>query len=138
MRCCLPLESATAPAFRRRRRGFTLVEMLAVLGLIALILSVVVVNVSGIFAQGNVDAAKAWTKSMETPLTQYRIKFRRYPTSEEGLKVLIPDYTSQKEFIDPWGKPYQYRNPGVKNPKGYDLWSFGPDGVESADDIGNW
>jgi general secretion pathway protein G len=40
--------------------------------------------------------------------------------------------------VDPWKNPYQYRYPGTKNTDGYDVFSFGPDGVESADDIGNW
>jgi len=39
---------------------------------------------------------------------------------------------------DPWKRPYQYRYPGVRNKTGYDVFSFGPDGVESEDDIGNW
>jgi general secretion pathway protein G len=43
--------------------------------------------------------------------------------------------------LDPWGNPYQYRFPGSKNingARGYDVWSWGTDGTESADDIGNW
>ena len=40
---------------------------------------------------------------------------------------------------DPWGNPFQYEFPGRRNPDSYDLWSFGPDGVNgTADDIGNW
>jgi general secretion pathway protein G len=39
---------------------------------------------------------------------------------------------------DPWGMPYQYRNPGVKNPNSFDLFSWGPDRKESEDDLGNW
>jgi general secretion pathway protein G len=43
--------------------------------------------------------------------------------------------------LDPWNNAYQYRFPGSKNingARGYDIWSHGPDGAESADDIGNW
>jgi len=40
--------------------------------------------------------------------------------------------------IDPWGNRYRYRFPGERNPETYDVWSLGPDGKESADDIGNW
>jgi general secretion pathway protein G len=39
---------------------------------------------------------------------------------------------------DPWGKDYQYIMPGKHNTTGFDLFSFGNDGVESGDDIGNW
>jgi general secretion pathway protein G len=41
-------------------------------------------------------------------------------------------------IMDPWGRKMQYRNPGKHNAQGYDVFSFGPDGVESADDVGNW
>ena len=44
-----------------------------------------------------------------------------------------------KPFLDPWGNPYQYRYPGIRNKDGYDIWSKGPDGKDgTADDIGNW
>jgi general secretion pathway protein G len=46
-----------------------------------------------------------------------------------------------KVILDPFGRPYQYRNPGVRNPEGFDVFSLGADGadgVESADDVGNW
>jgi general secretion pathway protein G len=74
------------------------------------------------------------------------------PTTEQGLQALIqPPTTDPKPRhwrrlwdsdtvpIDPWGMPYQYRNPGIKHPNGFDLFSFGPDRKEGTDDdIGNW
>jgi general secretion pathway protein G len=75
----------------------------------------------------------------------------RYPTSDEGLSVLFhapgpanearwkgPYLRSDRIPRDPWNREYQYRYPGLKNPRNYDLWSLGQDGVISHDDIGNW
>lgn len=79
-----------------------------------------------------------------------KIDLGRYPTTEEGLDLLFHEPASDElkkkwkgpyiEFplLDPWGNPFQYRNPGVRNKGSYDIFSFGPDGVPSDDDIGNW
>ena len=71
-----------------------------------------------------------------------------YPSTEEGLEALTKkpsdDATNwQGPYVkrlsdDPWGNPYQYAFPGEQNPDTYDIWSWGPDGQESEDDIGNW
>ena len=75
-----------------------------------------------------------------------------YPTTAQGLGSLTAAPTTapqpknwQGPYLkgqipnDPWGKPYNYRAPGVKNPSGYDLSSSGPDGAEGTeDDINNW
>ena len=86
--------------------------------------------------------------TMNAPLFRFRIDNGRYPTSEEGLAALIEAPSVLKsswkgpylEQIppDPWLGEYQYRSPGIHNPKKFDLWSMGPDGVNSEDDIGNW
>ena len=72
-------------------------------------------------------------------------------STTEGLQALItapaskteswrgPYFRDPKIPIDPWGEPYVYKYPGVKNPKGYDIYSKGPDKADgTADDIGNW
>ncbi len=58
------------------------------------------------------------------------------PTSAEGLTVLIKQGYLSKTLLDPWGKPYQYKNPGQYGVTDY--WSQGPDGVDSPDDIVSW
>ena len=82
-----------------------------------------------------------------------RIDMGDYPSTNEGLAVLLTppgnagdkwhgpyiDAVGGKLPVDPWGQPYEYRYPGVKNPGGYDLFSKGPDKTaDTADDIGNW
>ena len=136
---------------RGARRAFSLMEILVVIALIALLAGLTVSNIGGMFSSGQEQSAKLFVgTSMEGPLMSYRMDMGSYPTTEEGLMALIkaPEgagsewrgpYIKLKEIPkDPWKKDYQYRCPGVRNPKGYDIWSFGPDGKESDDDIGNW
>ena len=134
---------------RRRTAGFSLIEILVVIALIAMILGLVVTNFNTIFSENNEKIASAYVNSsLKVPLTQYKISMGNYPNTEEGLKALIQAPTGKEArwkgpYVDqlpedPWKNAYQYRFPGTKNPNGYDLWSYGPDGVESADDIGNW
>ncbi len=133
------------------KRGFSIIEILIVLAIIALLAGIVVTNFTGIFGGAQEQATETVVKqSFETPLLKFRIDTGSYPNTSEGLQALIkaPSGKSKKwkgPYLkenqipqDPWGKPYQYRFPGVKNTNSFDLWSFGPDGVESADDIGNW
>lgn len=84
---------------------------------------------------------------LKAPLFIFRIDFERYPTTTEGLTVLVRNaelenwngpYILEYSLVDPWEQEYKYQYPGVRNPDSYDLWSLGPDGVESDDDIGNW
>jgi len=137
-----------------RRRGFTLLEILVVLAIIGLLVGLVVSNTDKIFGQSQEAVAKIFVRdSLKTPLTRYRIDMGDYPSTNEGLAALITapnnaadkwrgpylDTSGGKLPVDPWGQPYEYRYPGVKNPGGYDLYSRGPDKTaETADDIGNW
>ncbi len=83
--------------------------------------------------------------ALNTGLASHKMKTGDYPSTEEGLSILwvcplgkeatwTGPYLS-KVLIDPWGNSFQYRYPGVANEGGYDLFSLGPDGVVSDDDI---
>lgn len=137
------------PVVHNRKAGFSLIEILVVIALLAMLLGLVVTNFDTIFAENNVKIADAYVNSsLKVPLTQYKISMGNYPTTEEGLQALLKAPAGKearwkgpyvdKLSEDPWGNTYQYRFPGTHNANGYDLWSYGPDGVESADDIGNW
>lgn len=137
-----------------RRRAFSVLEILVALAIIGLIAGVVVTNTDKLFGQGQEAVAKIFVRdSIKTPLTRYRIDIGDYPATNEGLAALITaptnvaekwrgpymDVTGNKVPLDPWGQPYEYRYPGVKNVGGYDVYSRGVDHVaETADDIGNW
>ncbi|PTY02230.1 type II secretion system protein GspG [Opitutaceae bacterium EW11] len=82
-------------------------------------------------------------------LDQFRLRIGRYPTTKEGLSALAErpseivrnwggPYILGPLPLDPWGRPYHYRCPGIHNINTYDLWSLGPDGELSSDDIANW
>ncbi|MFW5883080.1 MAG: type II secretion system major pseudopilin GspG [Verrucomicrobiota bacterium] len=143
-----PENYLTRPALARQR-GFSLIEIMIVIGLLMLIMTLVISNVDGLFGGGQEDVAEMWVKSAAaTPLTKYRVDTGGFPTTEQGLQALVSAPSSggrwegpyMKEVPkDPWGEPYQYRFPGQKNPGSYDLWSKGPDRQSgTADDIGNW
>ena len=76
----------------------------------------------------------------------------RYPTSEEGLQVLLAAPAGEETKwrgpyievlqLDPWSHPFKYRYPSTHKPSGYDIWSTGADGADGGEkenaDIGNW
>lgn len=133
------------------RKAFTILEVLVVLFILGMLITVLFRNSEKIIGQGSESVAKIFVnESVRVPLFSYRSNMGSYPTTEQGLQALItppannadkwrgPYFEGGKLPLDPWGQPYQYRRPGTKNPDGYDVFSFGPDGVESDDDIGNW
>lgn len=144
----------SSPRSAHRPSGFTLLEILVVLAIIGLLVGLVVSNTDKIFGQSQEAIAKIFVRdSLKTPLVRYRIDLGDYPSTNEGLAALLTapsnaadkwrgpylDVSGGKLPVDPWGQPYEYRYPGVKNPGGYDLYSKGPDKTaETADDIGNW
>lgn len=141
-------------AFRSARpgdcRGFTLMEMILVILIITLLIGMGVYSLVGVMGDAESVAAKADIKNLETNLIRYRTVCDMFPTNAQGLQALVarpatnPVPKQWKQLLkasaveDPWGNPYQYKNPGVRNTGSYDIFSFGADGVESEDDIGNW
>jgi len=126
-------------------------EMLLVLGIIALLVGMgtfMMVDVLGDAEEGKV---KGDIQTMKANLIRYKTKGGIYPSSEQGLKALVskpsdgPQPRSYKSLmreealLDPWGNIYQYRRPGRQNPEEYDIYSWGKDGQDGTeDDIGNW
>ncbi len=137
-------------AASRRCAGFTLLELLVVLVIIGLLVGYVAPRYFSQVGKSEVKAARAQIKSLEDALDQYRLDVGRYPTSEQGLAVLFTQpagearwqgpYLKKAVPNDPWGNPYQYKQPGEHGE--YDLLSLGkdgqPGGTGEAADIGNW
>ena len=131
--------------------GFTLVEMLVVISIIALIMGLVGPRVLHFLGESKVKAAKIQIESLTSALDLYALDTGRYPSSSEGLNALLTRPGNETSWggpylkgnvvpNDPWGKPYIYRSPGQHGT--YDIVSYGADGQEggtgAAADITSW
>ena len=144
--------SYNLPRSTLAKSGFSLLEILIAIALVALLASVALNQLTGVFGDNQKQAAQIFvTSSSELALTRYRLDVGNFPSTDQGLKALMKAPTGKearwkgpylKELaIDPWGNPYKYKFPGTRNISGsrsYDIWSLGEDGTESNDDIGNW
>jgi general secretion pathway protein G len=139
------------PPSRRRARGFTLIELMVVLVIIGVLAALIVPNVLERAEDARVTAARTDVNNLMQALKLYKLDNQRYPTSEQGLQALItkpnapPIPANWKPYLeklpnDPWGRPYQYLNPGVKGE--VDVMSLGADGQPGGEgknaDIGSW
>ena len=137
---------------KRSIRAFTLLEVIIMVGILALLAGLLITKTEGIFGRSQEAVARIFVRdSLKTSMERYRMDLGGYPTTAEGLMALIsapanasdrwhgPYITESKIPTDPWGEPYQYAYPGTHNKSGYDLWSKGPDKQSGTeDDIGNW
>jgi general secretion pathway protein G len=141
----------------RRKRGFTLIEIMAVVLIIGLLSTIVGAMIFRQVDKARVAAARAQLNSLEGVLELYRMDNGKFPSTEQGLLALVEAPTVEpvprnyppggylkdgRLPKDPWGEEYHYEMPGANNPHAFDLWSFGADnapGGEGVDaDIGNW
>ncbi|MCX7817891.1 MAG: type II secretion system major pseudopilin GspG [Kiritimatiellae bacterium] len=129
---------------RRRKSGFTLIEILLVVVIIGILAGIALPKLSGHTRRAEITRARAEIENIGTALAQYEMDMGEFPRSLQEL-VTSPGsdrwngpYLTKGLPNDPWRRPYVYVYPGQRNPRSYDLYSLGPDGVESADDIGNW
>jgi general secretion pathway protein G len=147
------LPSSYSSSLRRtpRRRGFTLIELMVVLVIIGVLAALIVPNVLDRTGDARAVAARTDINNLVGALKLYKLDNQRYPTGEQGLQGLIERPTAApvppnwRRYVDklpndPWGKPYQYVNPGVKGE--IDVFTFGADGVAGGEgndaDIGSW
>jgi general secretion pathway protein G len=121
--------------------GFTLVEVLVVITIIGLLMGLVGPRVLNYLAESKVKTARIQIQSFASALDLFFLDTGRYPTSSEGLTLLVkpgsgigtwngPYLKGGNVPNDPWGKPYVYRSPGQNSP--YDVLSYGSDGQEGG------
>ncbi len=133
--CTSPPPSAvTLPFLGRNEKGFTLVEMMVVIVIIGLLAAVVIVNVMPAADKARSTRVETDLARIEETVQMYRLNNGRYPTTEEGIGALVPQYLT-KLPTDPWGSPYVYIAPGP-NGAPYRIASLGADKREggSGDD----
>jgi general secretion pathway protein G len=132
-------------ARQTRQQGFTLLEIMLVVTIIALLLGTAIYKLTGNVEYSRHVRVAADIQGIKTQLGLYESMNGFYPTTEQGLQALVtqPDtdprptrwYQLYKEMPkDPWGNEYIYRCPGVKDPQSYDLFSAGPDRKPDTED----
>src|SRR3954468_22537053 len=148
------MHTVSNPRFQRKRaRGFTLIEIMAVVVSMGILAALVVPKLMGRTDDARITAARQDISTLMQALKLYKLDNQRYPTTEQGLQALIAKPTSgppangwktggyiDKLPKDPWGNAYQYLSPGVKGE--VDIFSFGADGQAGGTgndaDIGSW
>ncbi len=138
---------------RRNRKGFTLLEILLVVGLLALLASFAIPALVGQGEKAKEDMARAAVGSngpISGAIKLYKFNTGSYPEKLEDLmtkpgdddiaeKWRGPYLESEDGLKDPWGNDFEYKAEGEKNEGKFDLWSKGSDGKSGTeDDIGNW
>jgi general secretion pathway protein G len=121
---------------RTRSAGFTLIEILLVVVIIGMLATVAAINVPKFLGQGREGKAKADVSNMAMAIESYNMFEQKYPSSLGSLTEGDEPYMKSIPK-DPWGREYVYRQPGSRGGR-FDVFSYGEDGTESGDDIGNW
>jgi general secretion pathway protein G len=139
----------------RGRGGFTLIEILVVLAIIATLAALVGPSVFRNVGESRTQAARSQLELFALALEQYRLDNHVYPATEQGLAALrtMPTtgepprnwrgpYLRRVVPDDPWGRAYLYEAPGRENPETYDLSSLGRDGRPGGEgedaDVTSW
>jgi general secretion pathway protein G len=137
----------------RRARGFTFIELIVAVAILAILASLIVPRLLGRVDEAQVAKARTDVQALVTALNLYKLDNFAYPSTDQGLQALVTRPSSQPEarnwkaggYIDrlpkdPWGNDYQYLSPGQRGE--IDVWSNGRDGRAGGEgpdaDVGNW
>ena len=140
---------------KSNQKGFTLIELMVVITILALLGGIVMPRVIGRLRQARPQKAALDIKQIGLALDMYAADNGQYPSTEQGLQALVTKPSSQPEptnwngpyvdptyFKDPWGNQYTYVSPSTHEGYDYDLYSYGSDnqegGTGEAADIVNW
>jgi general secretion pathway protein G len=138
------MNNFSAPRLRRQR-GFTLIEIMVVVIILGILVSLIAPNIFGVLDDAEATATKVQIRNLQVALDTYRMNHSRYPTTDEGLEILLKPPGRDRGYIDvipkdSWNNEFQYRSPGERGD--VDVYSLGRDGQEGGEgldaDIGNW
>lgn len=133
------------------QRGYSLLELLVVLAILGLIIAIAAPRLIGYFEASKAKTAKIQISNLSTAMDLYYLSNSGYPNEAQGLKALVerpegapawdgPYLNRADGIIDPWGRPYLYKQPGVHGK--FDISSLGADGKEGGTgedtDLGSW
>lgn len=131
-----------------RQAGFTLIEVMIVVVILAILAAIVVPRVMSAPDKARYTRARSDIQGIVSALNMYKLDNYTYPTTEQGLHALVEKPTTQPEpqnwhqYLskvpkDPWGQPYKYVYPGSHG-EPFDVWTDGPPGSGGKHQIGNW
>jgi general secretion pathway protein G len=126
----------------KARAGFTLVELLVVLAILALLAGLVGPRVLNQLGGAKSKSALVQIRDLEQALEMYKLDVGRFPNAQDGLQALVSQpsgangwngpYLKKSDIpMDPWGQPYQYRIPGERGD--FDIVSLGADGAPGGE-----
>jgi len=128
--------------------GFTLIELMVVIAILGILAGLVLPRFMGRTEEAKKTKARLQIENLESALKLYKLDNGMYPTTEQGIDALVqkpatgavPKNWREGGYLekgkvppDPWGRPYVYVSPGVKN-KDFDLKSLGADGEEGGEE----
>ncbi|MBC8210679.1 MAG: type II secretion system major pseudopilin GspG [Gammaproteobacteria bacterium] len=136
---------------KHRQQGFTLLEIIVVITIIAVLAAYIAPKVAGRADDARISKVKNDIQVLESALELYRLDNFTYPSSDQGLEALVTKPSDnlknwktggyvKKLRKDPWGNDYHYKSPGRESE--FEIFSYGADNSEGGDgsnmDIGSW
>jgi len=117
-----------------KRKFFSLIELMVVIAIIGFLAGIMVLGYEKIFGDAGVEATTATIQQIESALRIYKVKEKKYPTTDEGLGALVDKGYLDKYPLDAWENEIQYQYPGTGNRR-CDVFSYGEDGLDGGEGI---
>lgn len=132
---------------RKKQQGFSLIEVLVVMTILAVIFGLVVSNVTGGQDKAKYKEAQIMVQKLTQAVAEFNLDTGNYPNDLEDLvndsgdSMWMGPYIKEKDLKDPWGEPYHF-SANSQHGQSFDIYSYAadksPGGEKLAKDIGNW
>jgi general secretion pathway protein G len=114
------------------RSLFSLLEMMVVIAIIGFLAGILVVNLDDQADYAAQETTKATIGQVSNALKMYKLKHRKFPSTDEGLEVLVTDKQLNSYPEDAWGERLNYQYPSSRD-LAFDIWSLGADRADGGD-----